>query len=110
MYIRSVEMDNFRCFRRARATFVHRENGLGVPTGALGNVTLLVGINGSGKTSILRAVALGVLAPIVTESGLRPYYIVRVPRVGGRQSRTGSVTVDVMLDKDEPGRLSGYEG
>ena len=101
MYISSVVVKNFRCFRQAEASFVHRGGKLAVPAGALDNVTFLVGINGSGKTSILRAVALGVLMPILSESGYRPYYLVRAPGVGARQSRAASVRVDIALGADE---------
>ena len=72
-----------------------------VPSGALKNVTLLVGINGTGKTSILRAIALGVLSPILGQSGYRPYYLVRVPKAGGRAVRAGWVSVESVLDKHE---------
>ena len=105
-------MEDFRCFRRGEAAFVHRGSDLALPPGAPSNVTLLVGINGSGKTSILRAIALGATpsaSPIISESGLRPYYLVRVPRVGAQQSRMGSITLDVMLDRDERDRLPAYE-
>ena len=101
MKISSVKMDNFRCFRHAEASFVHRQGKPALPKGALDNVTLLVGINGSGKTSILRAIALGVLMPIISESGYRPYYLVRVPKVAGRKLRSGSISLEVSLGDDE---------
>jgi hypothetical protein len=94
-------MENFRCFRRAGASFVHRGSSAAIPGGALKNVTLLVGINGTGKTSILRAIALGVLSPILGQSGYRPYYLVRVPKAGARAMRAGVVSVDGVLDKHE---------
>jgi hypothetical protein len=72
-----------------------------VPTGALRNVTLLVGINGSGKTSILRAIALGMLSPVLGESGYRPYYLVRAAKVGARAVATGKISINGILDKQE---------
>ncbi len=47
------------------------------------NVNLLLGDNGAGKTSILTALALAVLGPVMGDSGYRPYYLVRR---GGRQN------------------------
>ena len=43
------------------------------------NVNLIVGDNGGGKSSVLRAIALAVLAPAMLESGFVPYRLVRRP-------------------------------
>lgn len=51
------------------------------------NVNLLLGGNGSGKSSIFKAIALGVLAPVIPSSGLKAEYFVR------RATRAGSNTV-----------------
>jgi len=45
----------------------------------LENVTLLLGDNGSGKTAVLKALALATLSPVLMQSGLVPYYLVRRP-------------------------------
>jgi hypothetical protein len=52
------------------------------PFETFNNVNVLLGNNGAGKTSILRAVALGALAPVLQASGFRPVGYVR---------RTGAV-------------------
>ncbi len=78
MYVESVSMTDFRCFEKAETTFVY-PGSKGMPEDALKNVTLLIGINGAGKTSLLKAVALGVLSPILGTMGYRPYYLVRHP-------------------------------
>ncbi len=109
MYISSVNVHDFRCFRRAVTSFVHAGAPLETLNGALPNVTLMVGINGSGKTTILRAVALGVLAPILKESGYRPYYLVRIPKTGLHQVRIGRVCVDGVLDDHETAAIAPRE-
>ena len=43
------------------------------------NVNLIVGDNGGGKSSVLRAIALAALAPAMLESGFVPYRLVRRP-------------------------------
>ncbi len=103
MYISSLSLKNFRCYRQAETTFVHpdAEATLDLPKGALNNVTLLVGVNGSGKTSILRAVALGVLAPVINESGFRPYYLVRRAKAGSKPIETGQILLKGVLDESE---------
>lgn len=52
------------------------------------NVNLLLGGNGSGKSSIFKAIALGVLAPVIPSSGLKAEYFVR--RTAGEGSNTAA--------------------
>lgn len=80
MYIGKLTVRNFRCFletefelnypgRRATAQrSLPRRNR---------NVNLFLGGNGSGKSSIFKAVALSVLAPVIQSSGLQAEYLVR---------------------------------
>ena len=70
MYIQQLSIRNLRSIAQAELRFV-------VPSIATGNITLLLGGNGAGKTSILRAVALACLAPALAESGFLPYRLVR---------------------------------
>jgi AAA domain, putative AbiEii toxin, Type IV TA system len=76
MYVESVSMTDFRCFAKAETTFVY-PGVVGLPDGALPNVTLLIGINGAGKTSLLKAVALACLSPIISQAGYFPSLLVR---------------------------------
>ena len=79
MYVESVSMTDFRCFEKAETMFVY-PGVEGLPKDALKNVTLLIGINGAGKTSLLKAVALGVLAPALQRNrGLLRIDPVRIP-------------------------------
>jgi AAA domain, putative AbiEii toxin, Type IV TA system/AAA domain len=105
MYISSVTMSDFRCYRRAEAIFVHLDSPDDLPQGALKNVTLLVGVNGSGKTTVLRAVALATLGPIIHESGYHSYYQVRRPKAGSRSVQAGIVSVHGVLDSQESAKL-----
>ena len=81
MYIESLSINQFRCFEHADIKFQYpgRRHG---PKHAprLANVNLLLGDNGTGKSAVLKAVALAVLAEIIQSTGFRPYYLVR--RVG----------------------------
>jgi hypothetical protein len=43
MYISSVELKNFRCYRKTKTTFVHPGANLDLPKGALNKVTLSEG-------------------------------------------------------------------
>jgi hypothetical protein len=98
MYVRSLEISNLRTFERATVE-------LNVPGAHRGrqefdNVNLLLGDNGSGKTSVLRAVALAALAPMITSnSGFVPFSLVR--RVRGKPAKVASVSAALQLHAQE---------
>ena len=80
MYVKRLVIRNFRCFGdteielnyTGRRATKHRP----VPS-RLKNVNLLLGGNGSGKSSVFKALALGVLAPIIRNSGFQAEYLVQ---------------------------------
>jgi energy-coupling factor transporter ATP-binding protein EcfA2 len=91
MYIDRLELDAFRNFRKAAIDFLHPDQDfkrldLDRPRRPrLPNVNLLLGNNGSGKTSLLKAIALAALGPSVGDSGIFPYRLVRrEPGAAGR--------------------------
>jgi hypothetical protein len=80
MYINILNLENFRTFRKSQIDFVHPDQDfkkLGMPPPRLPNVNLLLGNNGSGKTALLKAIALVALGPSVRDSGIFPYRLVR---------------------------------
>lgn len=80
MYVDSLKIKNLRCFRDVAIELQYpdkkissKENSLKFP-----NINLLLGNNGSGKSSILKALALASLAPVLKGgSGLTLYRMVR---------------------------------
>ena len=67
-----------------------------VITGPLPNVTLLLGNNGSGKSTILRAIAMAALAPLLPQSsGYVPRSMVR--RIGGSPAPFAEVSAELLL-------------
>jgi hypothetical protein len=80
LYVSKLIVRNFKCFGHAEITLNHPlvvdNYGRAVPK-RLKNVNLFLGANGSGKSSILKALALGVLAPVMSASGFKANYLVR---------------------------------
>lgn len=80
MYIDSIELENFRIFRESEVEFVHPDRSFSAdefPKPTLPNVNLLLGNNGLGKTTLLKAIALAALGPAVEDSGIFSYHLVR---------------------------------
>ena len=77
MYIRSLDVRSLRCFESAhlklRYPAERPPTGLHAP-----NVNLILGNNGTGKSTILRAAALASLSPVFAQSaGFVPYKLIR---------------------------------
>jgi predicted ATPase len=82
MYIDKLKISGFRTFQAAEIDFLHPDlpsspSAPAPPT--YRNINLVVGNNGFGKTSLLKAVALSALGPAVGDSGIHPYRLVRRP-------------------------------
>ena len=78
MHIESLSVTNFRCFEHAEMEFQYPGRRHGPkPAPRLDNVNLLLGDNGTGKSAVLKAIALAVLAEIIQSTGFRSYFLVR---------------------------------
>src|SRR5437868_1136614 len=96
MYVSTITISNLRCFADAELIF-NRPDG-SAAEGHLPNVNLLLGTNGAGKTTILKALALGVLSPVIQNSGYVPYYLIRRTKARrGKPEPRGSIETEVIL-------------
>ncbi|MBW1803567.1 MAG: AAA family ATPase, partial [Deltaproteobacteria bacterium] len=79
MYIKSLNIQNLRNFKKVALDFQYPARPVeeGLSTLTLPNVNLLLGNNGQGKTTVLRAIALSAISSIIQESGYVPYSMVR---------------------------------
>lgn len=100
MYIERIDVTDFRCYESAGVEFEYPTRKIKRPKGFLRNVNLLLGDNGSGKTSILKAVAIAVLAPVLQTAGYKPYYLVRRTRSKG-PPETARISARLVLDAQE---------
>lgn len=104
MYIDRISILQLRCFAKADCTFVHPRMATPPPTGPK-NVTLVVGDNGSGKTTLLRAVALGMLGPLLMAgANYAPYSLVR--RRGAKPAKEARVDIDISMPVGRAGSSS----
>lgn len=79
MYLGRIDLNEFKCFERTRVEFCYPgRQGLKTP---YPNINLILGNNGSGKTSLLQGIALSILGGVCTNQGLRPRGLVRAKKL-----------------------------
>lgn len=95
MYINSIAIENFRTFRKTEVAFVRPDadfKALDFPKPQFPNINLLLGNNGMGKTTLLKAIALAALGPAVGDSGIYPYRLIRrEPKAGAKSVEFASI-------------------
>ena len=104
MYIHDILIENIRCFPSAtlQLNYPGRENAP-----EQDNINLLLGDNGTGKTTILRALALCAMAPAMRQSGYRPYRFVRRP-AGIKAPEKGKIRAMPIFHEGARGKNSDY--
>lgn len=95
MYITSIKIKNLRCFEQAELTFQYPGRETETPL-RFPNINLLLGNNGAGKTTVLKAIALTTLAPIMPQSGYLPYRLVRKAS-NGIEATEANLSANVIL-------------
>lgn len=101
MFVASLSAENFRSFTTLEVKFERPGNKNRSDDGFLNNVNLLLGNNGAGKTTVLKALSLSVLSPVIQESGYRPYYLLR--RTAGNRIERAIVRCELELHGQDIG-------
>ena len=103
MYINSLKIKNLRCFSEVTVELQHA--GKTPPNGKtlkFPNINLLLGNNGSGKSSILKALAMASLAPVLKGgSGLTLYRMVRSTSPDEKQPADAELHAEVILHEQD---------
>ncbi len=98
--MKSIKIENLRCFREAELNLQYPgrelERELKLP-----NINLLLGDNGAGKTTVLRAIALASLFHIMPQSGFVPYYLVRREKPQNEQPDSALIRAEVLLNEQD---------
>lgn len=101
MYIRNLSVKDLRAVTKGHLDLVYPGRAQDKPFGdsktwppRLPNVNLLLGVNGAGKSTMLDAIALAVLSPLISQSGYRPYSLVKRRKDG---TRAAKATIDAEL-------------
>ncbi len=92
MYAKRLDIYGFKAFGKARLSLQYPGRG-GSHLPRLRNVNLILGDNGGGKSSVLRALAIAMLAPALLESGFVAYRMVRRGRPNERYYDTALLKV-----------------
>jgi hypothetical protein len=100
LYAKSLHIYGFKCFGKAELALQYP----GRKTGSVSeteNINLILGDNGGGKSSVLRALAIAVLASALLESGFVPYRLVRRPKPGSEPVTHALLKVAAVPEKEE---------
>lgn len=105
MYVKTLHIYAFKCFVKAALKLQYPgRKGLGV--GSPNNVNVILGDNGGGKSSVLRALAIAVLAPVLLQSGFVPYRLVRRAKDASAPAEQALLKLSIVTDKRELAPLS----
>lgn len=102
MYIKSLSISNLRCFEETRLDFQYPSRKSG--STRLSNINLLLGNNGAGKTTVLQAIALATLSPVIEGAGYVPYRLIR------HGTNLAVVEADLILKKQDVAQIATEEG
>ncbi len=104
MYIDSINIEDFRTFRKSEIAFTHPDQdfaALNMPKPKLPNVNLVLGGNGLGKTTLLKAAALASLGPAVGDSGIYAYRLIRREPDGSVRAQPDKAVIEAVFTPHE---------
>lgn len=100
MYIKSLRIQNIKSFEDSKEIefqYPGKEQKLKV---RYPNINLLLGNNGSGKTTVLKAIAMAALGPAIGDSNLPTFKLIRKTR-DHSETKTGEISASFSLNKQD---------
>lgn len=110
MYIDKVKLKDFRTFRDAHITFAHKDQNanqnapLRYP-----NINVVLGNNGHGKTTLLKAISLACLGPAIGDSGIYPYRLIRRAAENEKTEPALSADISAEFTPHTQDKLNGHQ-
>ncbi len=92
MYAKRLDIYGFKAFGKTKLS-LQFPGRTGPDLPRLRNVNLILGDNGGGKSSVLRALAIAILAPALMESGFVAYRLVRRGRAEEQEYKTAFLKI-----------------
>lgn len=111
MYINTMKLENFRTFQKSDILFLHPDLDflkIGLPKPALPNINLLLGNNGLGKTTLLKAIALTALGPAVSDSGIYSYRLIRREPAPFAKKQPNEAVLEATFVPHEQDQANGF--
>lgn len=102
MYVHDLKLSGIRTFESAGLSFQAPDSKDKRP--GLQNVTLVVGTNGAGKSTVLRSIALTAIAPVLSSSGFVARSIARRTKAGSSKGVMDATFTFSAEDKGAKGR------
>ncbi|WP_313712965.1 AAA family ATPase [Pseudomonas sp.] len=106
MYAKSLHIYDFKCYGKAVLDLQYPSR-VGKHVSEMKNVNLILGDNGGGKSSILRALTIAALAPALLESGFVPYRLVRRAKPDAPAAEQCLLKIEAIGTLNESFELSG---
>lgn len=103
MYAKTLSAYDFRCFGKAKLSLQYPGRSV-EPLSRLVNINLILGDNGGGKSSVLRALAIAALAPALLYQGFVAHRLVRRSKEDASNpdlEREALLKINAVIDPNE---------
>lgn len=100
MYVENLVLNDFRAIASSNIEFIHPLSAAS-KSRELANINLLIGTNGGGKSTVLKAIAAAVLGDVVDLSHLTGDTVLTWPRIGGTGDCYAEVTYVETPERDQ---------
>ncbi len=115
MYIDKIKLKDFRTFKDTHITFIHKDCPIPTTISTTGqplrypNINIVLGNNGHGKTTLLKAISLACLGPAIADSGIFPYHLIRKLSETEKVESVASANINAEFTAHKQDLLNGHQ-